>query len=332
MPKKKSVVKSAFRYTPDFENLKISTQVVMIYTNMLFDRQAIFNELPYHVIKDPSLTKKYKNIDKKKLEAPYGSIVSIQNGNEVRGLDMRNKKKKAVPKNPIAKKTHSKKIDYFLNEITIVLYLSDNTSVNIMIFKGKFKIAGCRSDDDAFESIMILWEYISKIKNAYTIVDKTYKDPAFLAEVVMKNVGFRLGFQIDRYSFNVLMNNPKYSNIVYLSQYEPTGHPNVNIKMFGETPKNLSYNVLIIPAKKDSYFDLVDNNMFRQNKKKEKEKYTTAIAFSSGEIILTGRYDEKMKKAYNFLIKKVYAHKEEIEIKLEQSQKYEISDLIDQIN
>jgi hypothetical protein len=330
----KTNAKCMERYTPPFKTLKPSTQVVMIYTNMEFNNKAIFDNLPYHKISDPPLTKKYKNIDKKKLTAPYGSIVSIQSSNNVRGLDMRNKKKKAVPKNPLAKKTHTKKIDYFLNETTIVLFLK-NISVNIMIFKGIFKIAGCRYEDDAFESIMLLWDHIKQIKNSYKILpeyEDTYPHPAFLADVAMKNVGFSLGFQIDRYALNILMNKDEYIDTVYLSQYEPTGHPNVNIKMFGATPGDINYDILIIQPGKKEFFENVNENIFRTVKKKEKEKYTTAIAFSSGEIILTGRYKNAMKRAYNFIIKQVFQHRNEIEIKLIQHQKFDRKELIKQLS
>jgi len=49
----------------DFKELKTSTSTIMIYTNVIFNTRAIFYSLPIYKI-DPPLTKKQKNVDKKK--------------------------------------------------------------------------------------------------------------------------------------------------------------------------------------------------------------------------------------------------------------------------
>lgn len=60
-----------------FEDLKIYTSTVMVYSNINFDQLQVFCKIPVvHV--DPPLTKKKKNIDKKKLRSPYGTIISMQ--------------------------------------------------------------------------------------------------------------------------------------------------------------------------------------------------------------------------------------------------------------
>ena len=86
-----------------FDELKISTTTVMAYTNVLMNednQRNFFCTTPITII-DPPLTKKKKNIDKKKLRAPYGTIISLQyypppNDNECgvyfRGLRMSKKK------------------------------------------------------------------------------------------------------------------------------------------------------------------------------------------------------------------------------------------------
>ena len=53
---------------------------------------GVFRSIPITHI-DAPLTKKKKNIDKKKLEAPYGAIISLQHGVYVRGIRMSKKKK-----------------------------------------------------------------------------------------------------------------------------------------------------------------------------------------------------------------------------------------------
>jgi len=83
---------------PEFEELKISTRTFMVYANMEFNLGAIFRHAKITPIEIP-LTKRKKNIDRKKLKASRGSIVSMQylppSGNEgyIRGIDTRKIKK-----------------------------------------------------------------------------------------------------------------------------------------------------------------------------------------------------------------------------------------------
>lgn len=86
-------------YVKPFEELKISTSTVMVYTNLHFNMKHLFCTAPITYI-DPPLTKKKKNIDKKKLEAPYGAVISMlyyppkedKSGIYVRGVRMSKKK------------------------------------------------------------------------------------------------------------------------------------------------------------------------------------------------------------------------------------------------
>lgn len=82
-----------------FNELKISTSTVMVYTNLKFNMKNLFCTAPITYI-DPPLTKKKKNIDKKKLKAPYGAIISMlyyppkedKSGIYFRGIRMSKKK------------------------------------------------------------------------------------------------------------------------------------------------------------------------------------------------------------------------------------------------
>ena len=265
---------------PDFDQLKTSTRTVMVYSNISFDLMKIFNNVHITPVDTP-LTKKKKNVDKKRLIAPYGSIISIQKGNLFRGIDIRKSKKhwcaancgetvqrgkKIVKINTITevplliegtdiheikyycsqcKKYYTlkqlKKITNFLNQVTIVLSIG-SVILNIMMFKDNFKIAGCKEDNDAVEAAMILWqEYITRIHDGWTSRPQFEKeDPRFLFRLVMRNVDFKLGFFIDRKALNMLMNSEKYSDRVFMSQCETTGHTNVNIKCIPDNLKDVN--------------------------------------------------------------------------------------------
>lgn len=75
-----------------FEKLPISTATYMIYSNLEFNLSNVFKNIPITKI-DPPLTKKKKNIDKKKITADYGSVIGVQYGIYIRGIRTSKEKK-----------------------------------------------------------------------------------------------------------------------------------------------------------------------------------------------------------------------------------------------
>lgn len=341
-----------------FDNLSTSTMTVMIYSNLEFDLDVIFKTMPITDISVP-LTKKQKNVDKKKIQAPPDSIITVQTTTKIRGVDLRKKKKRwcticqprkvtdtketniltiteALSREPNTDIDHIvyycsrcqknykpqeiKKISYFLNQLTIVLSIGKQPLLNIMLFKDNFKIAGCKNLDDAAEAVLTLWDvYFSSNPSSWKL-KKGQTDPGFIFETVMRNVDFKLGFPIERSSLNMLMNNEEYSHNIFMSQYESTGHTNVNIKMFSKRPPGFTYKCLKVPKDGEPYFKNVPINVFKSKKKREKDEkkdsYITFIVFSSSEIILSGKYNENMKNMYDFFLGIVSEHRNVIEEKL----------------
>jgi len=64
----------------------------MIYSNLEFNLSNVFKNIPITKI-DPPLTKKKKNIDKKKITADYGSVIGVQYGIYIRGIRTSKEKK-----------------------------------------------------------------------------------------------------------------------------------------------------------------------------------------------------------------------------------------------
>jgi hypothetical protein len=188
------------------------------------------------------------------------------------------------------------------------------------MFKDNFKIAGCKSVDDAVEATMILWQdYIFPNRSLWKLKDDA-KDPRFLFDVTMRNVDFKLGFPIERQSLNRLMNKSDYNEMVFMSRYESTSDTNVNIKMYSKKPEDFLYDCLVIPVntQRNPYFVHPKDNRYRNMKKKSKEsKYATLIVFSSSEIILSGKYTKNMKEIYNFFIATIFGNRKMIEENLE---------------
>ena len=342
---------------PEFEQLKTSTRTVMVYSNMLFDLIRIFEGV-YITHVDTPLTKKKKNVDKKRLVAPYGTIISIQKGNQFRGIDIRKSEKhwcaancrevvqrgnKTVKVNTIVESPsliegtdiyeikyfctqcknyytlkQLKKITNFLNQVTIVLSIG-SVILNIMMFKDNFKIAGCKNDKDAEEATLILWQdYINKINKGWEMRPQfSEESPTFIFRLVMRNVDFKLGFFIDRKALNKLMNSKKYNEKIFMSQCETTGHTNVNIKMYTQEPEGYTYDCLVAPLDEEPYLTESETNIYKIKKTKKKE-YTTFIVFSSSEIILSGRYEKRMKDDYEFFVSEVFKNRSLIEEKIKE--------------
>jgi hypothetical protein len=199
-----------------------------------------------------------------------------------------------------------------------------------MLFKNSLKIAGCKNEEDAAEVLLVLWQdYITNIEDSWKL-KTSEKHPKFIFDVVMRNVDFKLGFFIDRENLNYLMNSSKYKDNVFMSQYESTGQTNVNIKMFSNKPDNFTYDCLVIPIKNKykPYFITVNENKYKNSKKKEKIKYITFIVFSSSEIILSGRYDEVMKKMYEFFVTTAFTNRKDIEETIREPDYKEVQKII----
>ena len=75
-----------------FEDVNPTTSTMMVYSNLFFDLMQIFSHIPVTPIIKPTLTRK-KRINKKKLKATYGSVISLQYGLYIRGIRLSKEKR-----------------------------------------------------------------------------------------------------------------------------------------------------------------------------------------------------------------------------------------------
>jgi len=286
---------------PEFDELETSTRTSTVYSNLTLDLHKIYHGLPITVLKDEEIpkTKKRALIDKKKLSAPRGSILSVQNRHEVRGLDTRTKKPAKVTP-----------VDWFLNQITILISNGERI-LNIMMFSDCLKIVGCKELDDCLDAINLFFRtFVEENRDWWKLKVESDEPPTFCVSSVMRNMDFHLGFDIDRCALNALMNEPKYENIVFMSQYETTGHTNVNIKTFGDGEE--VYYLLKMKSGEETEVEELNSNPFSK-KKKSKKSYVTFIVFSSSETIISGRSEKAMKERYEFFINTIKDNRHLIE-------------------
>ena len=298
-----------------FKETSISTCTILAYTNMLFDLDKFINsiDLFHYTINSTDLTKK-GIINKKKIRTPYGTIWHARYADDIRGVILPKKNKRKPKNNDIKVDVTKRRTGYFRNQVMIELSLGlDRGNVNIMLFKNHFKIAGCKQIDQAKEVVNIIWNKYINPSNCWEVTAKGETNPTIVIEEKMKNRGFRFDFNINRSALNTLMNDEKYRNFVNKSSYDATNATNVKIEMYIQKPEE--YKMDIVEFKKDEtgtyipeWYETTENNY--ANKKREKD--ATFLAFSSGQVNVSGRYDEYMEKLYDFFVSEVYKHRDQV--------------------
>lgn len=336
-----------------YESLLTSTQTMVIYTNLTFRQKRIFYRIDVAPPFDVAVTKKKGYVDKTLLNLPFGAIVSIEHEGYFRGTELKKRSKhkcalcseeddeektaerflqppqgkrgirevwmrcKRCDKeyfvmDPSLQRKDGKKIKYgFPYQSTIVVALGGNKLANVMLFNTTLKVTGCRTVNESVEGVMVLWEdYIRPIKRAWKSEDGDVK---FQFCVVMCNLHFPMGYEIDRERLNALMNKPKYADKVAMAEYETTDTSSVRIRMYHDKKLESKHQVLIYPDEGlgTPYFRRM--RLLREGKNKKKDKYITFIVFATSETILSGRYPNTMKDRYEFFIKEMINNRELLE-------------------
>ena len=288
-----------------WESLSPSTQTIMVFSNISFHIDKIYEkicivDIDTKYIEETKLKTKKRLLDILK----HGDIISCQSKSQCRGLKFK--------KNNI--KTE-KRMSYFRNEVSIEIYIN-NIILNLMVFNHCIKIAGCKYHHHSLEVIEIFWEkYLMNDNTFWNLENTSDKTVNFIFYPVMINYDFNLGFDINREKLNILMNDEKYSLKVFMSQYETTGHTNVNIKMVSE-PMQSEYDCIEYSKGQNGLYDLLyltkTKDISYYKKKKNKKDYITFIVFSTSEVILSGKDNNTMKDAYCFFIDTIQQNKDMI--------------------
>lgn len=225
-----------------FSTFQPSTKTIVAISNFNIDLSNFFNYIPitpYHIIlKKRGRKPKGENYNPNK-NIPEGSIISIRNTREIRGI---NKSKKSISSSFSSQSTssfstnnksiysssssfslsnpiNSKKKNWFLNSISIYVALTSDKCINVKISKhGKFHMTGCKTVDQAIKVIYYLFHYIKETERIFSIsiltlkstnnVDKYYsysfdeKIPEIIFNTVMNNIDFKLNYNVDREKVN----------------------------------------------------------------------------------------------------------------------------------
>lgn len=290
---------------PHFKEINVSTKTILAKVNCMFNLEAIYQSLPlthYEVVKKKRGRKKKNAPPVQNNNIPPGSIIMVKHKNEMRGVDRKNRKNKNT---------------YMRNCVVVELILEDKF-VNIKIFNnekegnGKFHITGCKKEAHAEQGVLYLWKHIYDLSKGKKWNDKLYYSidnapPSIIFKTSMTNIGFHLGFQVDRKKLNTLINT--YQD--FYSDFEPTMDTGVNITIVTEEPENFMLKCITIEGDDEPAISWVPKDEFKD--KRDKEKNITFLVFQSGKCICSGPYYTRMEDTYNEFVKIIAKNRNKIQ-------------------
>jgi len=301
-----------------YSAIPTSTTTIVAIGSFLINLDTLYKYIPitdYIVVPKKRGRKKKTEIINYNEGIPPGSIITITNEDQYRGVKIKTRKKK--------KKT---KKDYFLNSVTIVMILNNNKLVNTKISKrGKFQITGCKMFEQAFETVTYIYKYIRNIEKytgEHVIMFKRTEDANFIIEetkyfvifnMVMKNKDFKLNFNINRENVDLYFNQ----NTDFISEYTPEVNPGINLKYKNNFPYEKNLPIIYFDEDTitrsnidfDTLYTLLTPQEQKHLTKKMNEKYHTFMIFHSGSVIVSGS-GPQLEEVYNKFIEIMMCNKE----------------------
>lgn len=272
----------------NFDEIKVSTQTVIIYTNLKLNIGKIFEKLPiteYEVVKKKRGRKRKDSEVAKPQVIPYGSIVTLKYEDKVRGVLLKAKKKT---------KSSSKKTEcYFRNSLTIVTFIDDKMINYKVSDNGRLQVTGCKNETQAIKIFENFYENLKQYCSEFYSVNGNLE---CIYRIVMTNIDFDVGFMVNRENVDKHFNN----ETPYTSLLETSfGYQGVNIKLPLELPEHTLLKRTLDTTWKDemiSYEDFL-NILNEKERKKEvsKKRYNTFLVFNSGIIIMSSMMKTFMK-------------------------------------
>lgn len=295
----------------DFKKIDISTETIIAVTNWKLNINDLYEALPithYIVVpKKRGRKKKEDKVDPNK-DLPEGSIITLKYQKQVRGVDLKSSKKK--------EKDKQKKP--FRNSITTVMMI-DGKLINFKITKnGKFQLTGCKSVTHAELCLKYIWSYIQEMDDPKSLCE--YEgDPTITFVIVMTNIDFSLGFNINRENLdNFIKDSTPYNSLFEGS----VGYTGVNIKIPLKVPPDLTLKTLVFKngkwkEGKKKYGEYIQSLPLKeQTKEMGKERWNTFLVFQSGKVIMTSMNIQIMGPFFNEFIRIIKNCRETIEEKL----------------
>lgn len=282
----------------EFEHYPVSTQTLIISTNLMIDCNQYYQSIKCPTIVPPH-TGKTRMLVQAEDSLSDGDIVFAQYKTEHKGT--------------VFKKLSEK---YFLNSVTVIMKVQ-NKFINIKVSnKGKLQITGCSHTDYAVSILKHFWMQIQDRKELWTF----QMDQYFMASIipVMCNINFAIDFQINREVLNNIIN----TRTEYVSILEPSdGYVGVNIKIAVQEESlddilldQYSYLENHWKTSKTKFIEYIHTLSPKEQKKKMSKCYVnTFLVFYSGKVIMSGGISYiNRKRAYQAFMEIIHKYRDEI--------------------
>lgn len=293
----------------EFDDISVSTKTYTATTNLIINITTLFETIPitpYVVtVKKRGRKKKGEQIDHNKDIKP-GSIVTVKYENQLRGVELKNKKPKP------------KKKKWFRNSITVVIIF--DKPINFKVCRnGTFQMTGCKNLDHAEQCVKHIWHHMRGNSDIYSFKRGNELEALFIPS--MRNIDFSLGFLVDREKLNNFIFKHKQYHCLLETSFGYTG---VNIKMPLEQNissmkiKKLTSNDDEFIEKWTTYQEYLDILPQKDAETKiNEDRYNTFLVFHSGKCIMSGLTAEFMREPYNVFLNLINEAYEEIEERLD---------------
>jgi len=337
-------LKSSF---PIFNDMQISTMTIIAFTNLIINTEKFFKYIPvtdYIIVKKKRGRKKKIQPEDPNKEIPAGSVISLSKKCFVRGVLLKNRKKKS--------KT------YFRHSVSVDMVLDNNKRINVKVSRnGKLQMTGCKTMKHAIEfikhiySLMIETEewtgetlFTYKNEKGYEddLIDNslntdTTNNPQDLEEIepdlsrdnndglsvifriAMKNIDFDIGYKIRRDLLNSYIN--RYTE--FRSIFESSIGTSVNIKINNDNKFDKNLVRLRITSRGECIEDMITCDDFLKilsekelKEESKRESWHTFLIFASGSIIMSSSGSE-MPIVFYKLVKLLIENRNKIEEKPE---------------
>ena len=272
-----------------FKDIPISTRTIIVSTDTMIKIEDMYKNLPitpYQVLEKKRGRKKKNYIQQIQNTVEDGSIISVKYQGELRGVELKKKKKSSK---------------YFRNAVTIIISVNGKL-INLKISaNGKFQVTGCKDFDICEKAVKYLFDIILEDIDVY--LSQYNKDIHILFNNVMTNKDFSVGFLVNRENLDKIVNtSTEYKSLLETS----FGYTGVNLKMPLHKNIDREFNCLKLNVQNKTYeqYTINYNDYLKRLNQKElvkenKDRHITFLVFQSGNVIMSGMNEELMEKYYN---------------------------------
>jgi TATA-box binding protein (TBP) (component of TFIID and TFIIIB) len=290
----------------NFKDIAISTRTIIVATNTMINIETLYENLPiteYTVIRKKRGRKKKDMIEDINNMVPSGSIISIKYKDQLRGVELKRKKKETK---------------FFRNAVTIIMSI-DNKFINLKVStNGKFQVTGCKHFEHCKKAITNIFNIIIDKIDIY--LDKHEDKIEILFNNVMTNKDFSMGFQVNREVLDNIINSETPYNSLLETSFGYTG---INLKMVLNPDIERSFKCISINIETKeateyilSYKEYISKLTEKEITKEKKKRHITFLIFQSGNVIMSGINEILMEYYYNEFYKIIEKNYDNILMKL----------------